>query len=89
MTNGETLAVRAAMKPIPTLMTPLRTVDIETREGVEASRERADTCAVPAAAVVAEAEVALVLADAYTAKFGADCLEDMLRALATYRERLA
>jgi chorismate synthase len=88
MTNGETLVARAAMKPIPTLMTPLRTVDIESREQVEASRERSDVCAVPAAAVVAEAEVAMVLADAYCAKFGGDCLDDILRSLAAYRERL-
>ena len=88
MTNGETLVVRAAMKPIPTLMKPLRTVDLETREAVDASRERSDVCAVPAAAVVAEAEVALVLADAYCAKFGGDCLDDMRAALARYAERI-
>jgi chorismate synthase len=89
MTNGETLVAHAAMKPIPTLMTPLRTVDIVSRERVDASRERSDVCAVPAAAVVGEAEVALVLADAYCAKFGCDCLDDMTRALSAYRERLA
>jgi chorismate synthase len=88
MTNGETLVVRAAMKPIPTLMKPLRTVDIETREIVEASRERSDTCAVPAAAVVGEADVAMVLADAYCRKFGGDCLSDLRAALGTYRERV-
>jgi chorismate synthase len=89
MTNGETLVLRAAMKPIPTLMKPLRTVDLATRAETEASRERSDVCAVPAAAVVAEAEVAFVLADAYCAKFGADCLDDLLSSLASYRARIA
>lgn len=89
MTNGETLVVRAAMKPIPTLMSPLASVDIETLEAVDASKERSDVCAVPAAAVVAEAEVAMVLADAYLRKFGADCLEDVLAALEHYRARIA
>lgn len=89
MTNGEPIVVRVAMKPIPTLMSPLRTVDIRSREVVEASTERSDVCAVPAAAVVAEAEVALVLADAYLAKFGGDCLPDIVRALDAYRTRIA
>lgn len=88
MTNGEPLMVRAAMKPIPTLMKPLPTADLDTHEPVDASRERSDVCAVPAAAVVAEAEVAMVLADAYCAKFGCDCLDDMLAALSAYRERI-
>jgi len=89
MTNGEHLVVRIAMKPIPTLMSPLRTVDVATREPVAASTERSDVCAVPAAGVVAEAEVAMVLADAYCEKFGRDCLEDMTRALDAYRTRIA
>ena len=88
MTNGETLVVRAAMKPIPTLMRPLMTVDVVTGEPVDAAKERSDVCAVPAAAVVAEAEVALVLASAYTAKFGGDCMDDLLGALAAYRGRI-
>ena len=88
MTNGEPLVLRAAMKPIPTLMKPLATADLDTHEPVDASRERSDVCAVPAAAVVAEAEVAMVLADAYCAKFGQDCLDDMLTALSAYRERI-
>ncbi len=88
MTNGEPLVVRAAMKPIPTLMKPLPTADLDTHEPVDASRERSDVCAVPAAAVVAEAEVAMVLADAYCAKFGCDCLDDILVALSAYRERI-
>ena len=88
MTNGESLVLRAAMKPIPTLMKPLPTADLDTHEAVDASRERSDVCAVPAAAVVAEAEVAMVLADAYCAKFGSDCLDDILAALSAYRERI-
>lgn len=89
MTNGEMLVVRAAMKPIPTLMTPLASFDLATGAAVDASRERSDVCAVPAAAVVAEAEVALVLASAYAAKFGGDCVSDMIAALDAYRARLA
>lgn len=89
MTNGEPLWLRAAMKPIPTLMRPLRSVDIDTHERVDAARERSDVCAVPAAAVVAEAEVAFVLADAYVRKFGEDSLADILGALAAYRSRIA
>lgn len=89
MTNGEPLVVRAAMKPIPTLMTPLPSIDIDSLDAVDASRERSDVCAVPAAAVVAEAEVALVLADAYLDKFGHDCLTDIVAALEAYRARIA
>jgi len=89
MTNGEPLWLRAAMKPIPTLMRPLGSVDIDTHEPVDASRERSDVCAVPAAAVVAEAEVALVLADAYLRKFGCDSLDDILAGLAAYKARIA
>lgn len=88
MSNGETLVVRAAMKPIPTLMTPLASVDTDTHEVVDASRERSDVCAVPAAAVVAEAEVAVVLASAYVEKFGGDCLVDMEAALERYVQRI-
>lgn len=89
MTNGEPLIARAAMKPIPTLMRPLRTVDISTGEPADAARERSDVCAVPAAAVVAEAEVALVLADAYQDLLGRAALTDMLNALDAYRARIA
>ena len=88
MTNGEQLVVRAAMKPIPTLMTPLASVDLDTLEPVDASRERSDVCAVPAAAVVAEAEVAFVLARAYLDKFGHDSMTDILQARDAYVERL-
>lgn len=88
MTTGENLVVSAAMKPIPTMTSPLATVDTDTLETVEASKERSDVCAVPAAAVVAEAEVAFVLADAYLSKFGGDCLDDCLAALESYLARI-
>lgn len=88
MTNGELLVVRAAMKPIPTLMRPLASVDIDTHEPVDASRERSDVCAVPAAAVVAESEVAFVLAKACLEKFGGDTMTDILRAVDAYRDRI-
>lgn len=88
MTNGESVVIRAAMKPIPTLMTPLASVDIATHEPVDASRERSDVCAVPAAAVVAEAEVAFVIAQAYLDKFGRDCTSDILIAIEAYRSRI-
>jgi chorismate synthase len=77
MSNGEPLIVRAAMKPIPTLPNPPLTVDIDTKEKVKAAVERADVCAVPAAAVIAEACVAFVLADAVLEKTGGDSLEEI------------
>ena len=77
MTNGEPLVVRGAMKPLPTLTKPLRSVDIATHERAEALRERTDSCTVPAAGVVGEAMVAFVLADAYRAKFGGDHIDDV------------
>lgn len=88
MTNGEPLVLRAAMKPIPTLMRPLSTVDLATGESADAARERSDVCAVPAAAVVAEAEVALALSEAYQEMFGGANLGDLVRALHDYRARI-
>ena len=88
MTNGETLVVRAAMKPIPTLMTPLQTVDLATGAAVSASKERSDACAVPAASVVGEAMVAFVLAAAICTQFHAGSMTDLTASLAAYRERL-
>ena len=88
MTNGEPLTVRGAMKPLPTLTKPLRSVDIATHEPAEALRERTDSCTVPAAGVVGEAMVALVLADAYRQKFGGDHIDDARQALEAYRERI-
>jgi len=88
MTTGDPVVVRGAMKPLPTLTKPLRSVDIKTKEPAQALRERTDSCTVPAAAVVAEAMVALVLADAYKEKFGGDNVEDAVAALRAYEERI-
>jgi len=88
MTNGEPLVVRGALKPISTLTKPLRSVDTETKEPTEALRERTDSTVVPAAGVVAEAMVALVLARCYREKLGGDHIDDVLAALAAYRERI-
>jgi chorismate synthase len=88
MTTGSPLVVRAAMKPLPTLTKPLRSVDIDTHEPAQALRERTDSCTVPAAAVVGEAMVALVLADAYRRKFGGDHVDDVRAALKAYEERI-
>jgi chorismate synthase len=88
MTNGEPLVVQAAIKPISTMTQPLRSVDTETKEPAQAMRERTDSTVVPAAAVVAEAMVALVLAGAYREKFGGDHIDDVLAALSGYKERI-
>ena len=82
VTNGEDLRVSAWMKPISTLMKPLRSVDLTTMEESPAAIERSDVCAVPAAAVVGEAMVALVLADALVERFGGDAIADLERAVA-------
>jgi chorismate synthase len=88
MTTGETLVVRCAMKPLPTLTKPLRSVDVATREPAQALRERTDSCVVPAAGVVGEAMLAIVLAGAYRDKFGGDHVDDVRAALAAYEERI-
>jgi chorismate synthase len=88
MTDGQPLIVRGAMKPLPTLTKPLRSVDTETHEPAQALRERTDSCTVPAAGVVGEAMVALVLADAYRQKFGGDHVDDCLEALRAYERRI-
>jgi chorismate synthase len=88
MTTGCPLLVRGAMKPLPTLTKPLRSVDTETHEPAQALRERTDSCTVPAAGVVGEAMVALVLADAYRRKFGGDHIDDVLEAVRAYEERI-
>jgi chorismate synthase len=88
MTTGEPLIVRGAMKPLPTLTKPLRSVDTATHEPAQALRERTDSCTVPAAGVVGEAMVALVLADAYRVKFGGDHIDDVLEAVRAYEERI-
>ena len=88
MTNGEEVVVKAAMKPIPTLMTPLRSIDIESREAVLACKERSDTCAVSAASVVGEAMMAFVMAEAVCDKFGSDALVDVKASLEAYKRRI-
>lgn len=88
MTTGEPLVARVAMKPLPTLTKPLRSVDIDTKEPAQALRERTDSCVVPAAGVVGEAMLAFVLADAYTRKFGGDHVEDAREAIAAYVKRI-
>jgi chorismate synthase len=88
MTNGEPLVVQAAIKPISTMTQPLRSVDTETKEPAQAMRERTDSTVVPAAAVVAESMVALVVAAAYREKFGGDHIDDVLSALSAYKERI-
>jgi chorismate synthase len=88
MTTGDPLVVRGAMKPLPTLTKPLRSVDLATHEPAQALRERTDSCTVPAAAVVAEAMVALVLAGAYREKLGGDHIDDAVAALRAYEERI-
>ncbi|MBE9471437.1 MAG: chorismate synthase, partial [Chloroflexi bacterium] len=77
MSNGQPIVVRAAMKPIPTTITPLRSVDLATGEPAKTQYQRSDVCAVPAASVVGEAMVAWVLADAMLEKFGGDSLAEM------------
>jgi chorismate synthase len=88
MTTGDPLIVVGAMKPLPTLTKPLRSVDTETKEPAQALRERTDSCTVPAAGVVGEAMVALVLAGAYREKFGGDSMDDVRAAVAAYEERI-
>ena len=88
MTTGEPLVARVAMKPIPTLTKPLRSVDIATREPAQALRERTDSCVVPAAGVVGEAMLAIVLAGAYRDKFGGDHIDDVRVAVDAYQERI-
>ena len=88
VSNGEPVVVRAAMKPLPTLMRPLRSVDLDTGEAGEALVERSDVAAVEALAVVAEAAVAFELACAARKKFGGDSLGDFIQAHRAYVERI-
>lgn len=88
MTNGEPVVIRAAMKPIPSLRSPLSTIDIVTKDPVEAFKERADVCAVPAASVVGEAAACFVLADAVCEKFGGDSLDELIRNVQGYLESI-
>ncbi len=89
MSIGGTIRVRAAMKPLSTLMRPLDTVDVTTKQAEKAIRERSDVCAVPAAGVVAEQMVAVVLAQEAQRKFGGDTVTDLVEAVAAYQKRLA
>lgn len=79
MTNGQDLVISGVMKPIPTMKTPLKTVDLQTLEETEAHFERSDVCAVEACAVVAEARVAWILADEILLKYGGDCIDELKR----------
>ena len=88
MTTGEPVVVICAMKPLPTLTKPLRSVDIATHAPAEALRERTDSCTVPAAGVVGEAMLAIVLASAFRDKFGGDHIDDVRAAVAAYEERI-
>lgn len=88
ITNGEDIIIRAAMKPIPTLYKPLKTVEIKTHKLNEASIERSDTTAVTAASVVVEAMVAWVLAESLLEKFGGDALYDIKQSVTAYLKRL-
>ena len=89
VTNGQDLRVTGYMKPISTLMKPLRSVDLTTMEVSPAAIERSDVCAVPAAAVVGEAMVAIVLADAVLEKFGADSVQEIVANYQAFRDRTA
>ena len=89
MTNGQPLIIRGVMKPIPTLMTPLHSVDIESRQEVMACKERSDVCAVPAASIVGAAMTAITIADAVLEQFGGHAMTDIKAAVASYKSRLA
>ena len=84
MSNGEILRVRAAMKPISTVPRALDTIDVKTGEPAKAINQRSDVCAVPAAGIVAEAMVALVIADAVLEKFGGDSVQEVKRNYENY-----
>src|SRR5205085_6719387 len=88
VTNGEDVRVTGFMKPISTLMKPLRSVDLTTMSEAPAAIERSDVCAVPAAAVVGEAMVAFVLADAFLEKFGGDSIEEIREHYAATAEQV-
>jgi chorismate synthase len=88
MSTGEPLYVRVAFKPLSTLMRPLHSVDLRTKEAVEATIERSDVCAIPAAAVIAESVVAFVVAQAFMEKFGGDSLSEIKRNYEGYMEQV-
>jgi chorismate synthase len=88
VTNGQPVIARAAMKPLSTLRTPLKSVDLATKQAVEAVVERSDVCAVPAAGIVGEAMLAIVLANAFLEKFGGDSIEEIRRNHQAYLDAL-
>jgi chorismate synthase len=88
MSSGEPIVVRTAFKPLSTLMSPLASVDLDTKDEAKAAIERSDVVAIPAAAVIAESVVAFVLADAFVEKFGGDSLVEMRRNLDGYLEQV-
>jgi chorismate synthase len=88
MTNGSPVVVRVAMKPISTLMTPLQSVDLRSKQSADASVERSDVCAAPAAAVVGECVVAFEIAHAFLEKFGGDSLREIKRNYQNYLEQI-
>ena len=88
MTNGQDVLVRGLLKPISTLRRPLESVDLETREPALAAYERSDVCVVPAAGVIGEAMVAIVLAQAFPEKFGGDSLGETRRNFEGYMEQV-
>ena len=79
MSNGMPITVKMAMKPIPTLIKSLRSVDIMTKENKDAHKERTDSCAVPAASIIAESMMCIVLADVVLEKFGGDSMKQLLK----------
>ncbi len=88
VTNGQPVVVRAAMKPLSTLRTPLRSVDVATKEAVEAVVERSDVTAVPAAGVIGEAMLALALVTPFLEKFGGDSIDEIRRNHRAYQDAL-
>ncbi|MEW6087486.1 MAG: chorismate synthase [bacterium] len=85
MTNGEPIIIRASMKPIPTLKTPLSSVDMSTKKMVEAGYERSDVCAVYAASVIGEAMIAMIIADTFLEKFGGDSMDEIKAGFSYYK----
>lgn len=89
MTNGEPIIIHAAMKPISTLLKPLKSVDLVSKKPTLAQVERADVCAVEAAAVVGEAVVAFEISNAFVEKFGGDSLEELQKNFSYYQKQLS
>jgi len=89
VTNGEPIDLRVAIKPISTMKKPMQSIDLKTKEKVEAHYERSDVCVVPAAGVIGEAVVALTLTDAFLEKFGGDSMEELERNYRSYMESIA